>query len=128
MGKNLGRDYPQGGASYPYQFGRGSIPTFDNPHDLLQPRLCVVERVRQLWECHSGKKPVEVGARRGVPQYRNPRRCHAGTSWRLDNRGVKGEVYPCKPDIFEATYEPWLGHPAYRSGHSISADGYCNMG
>ena len=20
-------------------------------------------------------------------------------------RGVKGEVYPCKPDIFEATYE-----------------------
>jgi len=21
-------------------------------------------------------------------------------------RGVKGEFYPCKPDIFEATYEP----------------------
>jgi hypothetical protein len=21
-------------------------------------------------------------------------------------RGVKGEVYPCKPDIFEATYDP----------------------
>jgi hypothetical protein len=21
-------------------------------------------------------------------------------------RGVKGEVYPCKPDIFQATYEP----------------------
>lgn len=21
-------------------------------------------------------------------------------------RGVKGEQYPCKPDIFEATYEP----------------------
>ena len=21
-------------------------------------------------------------------------------------RGVQGEVYPCKPDIFEATYEP----------------------
>jgi hypothetical protein len=20
--------------------------------------------------------------------------------------GVKGEVYPCKPDIFDATYEP----------------------
>ena len=20
-------------------------------------------------------------------------------------RGVKGELYPCKPDIFEATYE-----------------------
>lgn len=24
-------------------------------------------------------------------------------------QGVKGEVYPCKPDIFEATYEPALG-------------------
>jgi len=21
-------------------------------------------------------------------------------------RGIKGEYYPCKPDIFEATYEP----------------------
>ena len=21
-------------------------------------------------------------------------------------QGVKGEFYPCKPDIFEATYEP----------------------
>jgi hypothetical protein len=26
-------------------------------------------------------------------------------------RGVKGEFYPCKPDIFEATYEP-EGAPA----------------
>lgn len=23
--------------------------------------------------------------------------------------GVKGEQYPCKPDIFEATYEPVIG-------------------
>ncbi len=22
-------------------------------------------------------------------------------------QGVKGEVYPCKPDIFEATYDPY---------------------
>lgn len=21
-------------------------------------------------------------------------------------RGIKGELYPCRPDIFEATYEP----------------------
>jgi len=25
-------------------------------------------------------------------------------------QGVKGELYPCKPDIFEATYEPVKGH------------------
>lgn len=24
-------------------------------------------------------------------------------------RGVKGEFYPCKPDIFAATYEPVIG-------------------
>lgn len=34
-----------------------------------------------------------------------------GTSYRLEEgdwiiKGVKGEFYPCKPDIFEATYEP----------------------
>lgn len=27
-------------------------------------------------------------------------------------RGVKGEFYPCKPDIFEATYEPAMTDPA----------------
>lgn len=27
-------------------------------------------------------------------------------------RGVKGEYYPCKPDIFEATYDPAPADPA----------------
>lgn len=26
-------------------------------------------------------------------------------------RGVQGELYPCKPDIFEATYEPAEAQP-----------------
>lgn len=26
-------------------------------------------------------------------------------------RGVKGEIYPCKPDIFEATYDPIIEDP-----------------
>lgn len=26
-------------------------------------------------------------------------------------QGVKGELYPCKPDIFEATYEPLTERP-----------------
>ncbi len=34
-----------------------------------------------------------------------------GTSYMLEKKdyiikGVKGEFYPCKPDIFEMTYEP----------------------
>jgi hypothetical protein len=31
-------------------------------------------------------------------------------------RGVKGELYPCKPDIFEATYEPVRPSPAPDEG------------
>ena len=44
-------------------------------------------------------------------------------------RGVKGEYYPCKPDIFEATYEPvvdgpsvvrnWLDGDARRNGVAL---------
>ena len=33
-------------------------------------------------------------------------------------RGVKGEIYPCKPDIFAATYEPvtpGIAHPGYNA-------------
>lgn len=30
--------------------------------------------------------------------------CAAPGDWII--RGVKGEIYPCKPDIFAATYEP----------------------
>lgn len=35
-----------------------------------------------------------------------PDTVHAATidDWII--KGVKGEFYPCKPDIFEATYEP----------------------
>ena len=31
-------------------------------------------------------------------------------------KGVQGEFYPCKPDIFEATYEPVDGHGAGLQG------------
>jgi hypothetical protein len=43
-------------------------------------------------------------------------------------KGIKGELYPCRPDIFAATYEPWLGNPAYQSNHLNNVDGSCNMG
>ena len=32
---------------------------------------------------------------------------YTGGDWII--RGVQGEFYPCKPDIFEATYEPVPG-------------------
>ena len=41
-------------------------------------------------------------------------------------RGVKGEYYPCKPDIFEATYEPVFGdEPSCVHGYSR---GSCSIG
>jgi hypothetical protein len=32
-------------------------------------------------------------------------------------KGVKGEFYPCKPDIFEMTYEPELSPQHTASGN-----------
>ena len=32
-------------------------------------------------------------------------------------RGIKGEIYPCKPDIFAATYEPADQQPAPGAAH-----------
>lgn len=37
-----------------------------------------------------------------IPTLEGPMRASAG-DWII--RGVQGEFYPCKPDIFEATYE-----------------------
>ena len=34
-------------------------------------------------------------------------------------RGVKGEFYPCKPDIFAATYEPAQQHPVQVEGADL---------
>lgn len=34
-------------------------------------------------------------------------------------RGVKGELYPCKPDIFEVTYEPVPDDPPPRDRKSV---------
>src|SRR6476660_3691874 len=33
-------------------------------------------------------------------------------------KGVKGEFYPCKPDIFEATYEPAALSPPERTAEA----------
>jgi len=38
-----------------------------------------------------------------IPTLEGRMRCDMG-DWII--RGVKGEFYPCKPDIFQASYEP----------------------
>ena len=38
-------------------------------------------------------------------------------------KGIKGEFYPCKPDIFEATYNPLITIPSNRKLDSLSICG-----
>ena len=72
------------------------------------------------------KKPVEIDAWQNVPEsiipdwFKCKGGCILGSSIKIATlegimtaspgdwiiRGVKGEIYPCKPDIFAATYEP----------------------
>ena len=41
-------------------------------------------------------------------------------------KGVKGELYPCKPDIFEATYEPVeKADESNRSGVPVAQEAGC---
>jgi hypothetical protein len=54
---------------------------------------------RMLWS-HSGDD--EVGQIE-IPTLEGTMRADKG-DWII--KGVKGELYPCKPDIFAATYEP----------------------
>jgi hypothetical protein len=44
------------------------------------------------------KKPIVIEARQ-----LNGNTFHDVRRWII--KGIKGEFYPCKPDIFEATYE-----------------------
>jgi len=37
-------------------------------------------------------------------------------------RGVKGEFYPCKPDIFDATYRPCPWNGAVAKGNRVTED------
>jgi hypothetical protein len=53
------------------------------------------------WEYASGAEAAIV-----IPTLEGRMRAEVG-DWII--KGVKGEFYPCKPDIFAATYEPVEG-------------------
>ncbi|HEY4037786.1 MAG TPA: hypothetical protein VGM15_03110 [Burkholderiaceae bacterium] len=58
------------------------------------------EPVNRIKIMHDGTSWIEIQTPEGTM------RADAG-DWII--RGVKGEYYPCKPDIFAATYEPVEG-------------------
>jgi hypothetical protein len=54
--------------------------------------------------CEGCGKPLDV---HGVVKTLEGKRIVCPGDWIIKGvKGVKGEFYPCKPDIFEATYEP----------------------
>ena len=53
-----------------------------------------------VWAGAQGSGPVHFLT---IPTLEGEMRADAG-DWII--RGIKGEFYPCKPDIFSATYEP----------------------
>lgn len=55
------------------------------------------EAVADQWRWAEGGDAIIVTTLEGEMIARNG-------DWLI--KGVKGELYPCKPDIFEATYEP----------------------
>jgi len=52
--------------------------------------------------------PADIGGRRLIGEYwvKTLEGGHIVTKGDWIIKGVQGEFYPCKPDIFEQTYEP----------------------
>ncbi len=71
---------------------------FDGSYESVACVIAVTSAARWFGEGHSGRPPcVEIQTLEGTMTA-------MPGDWII--RGVKGEFYPCKPDIFAATYEP----------------------
>jgi hypothetical protein len=63
----------------------------------------MVDEVPQWWADQRGNKQIEVSTGSlFIETLEGTHKANPG-DWII--QGVKGEVYPCKPDIFEMTYE-----------------------
>ncbi len=110
--RNDNKDWPDW-LNYAWQVGAAENGLFINPGDPERQRLC-------------------IGTLEGVYHV-------TWGDWII--RGVKGEIYPCKPDIFEATYEPASAAPSAQAaleaceyagvdlskGKTVIADHICQM-
>lgn len=71
----------------------------------IEALLFTKESAKEVWKfCSAGELHLEPGcvARFVIPTLEGNMEAREG-DWII--RGVKGEFYPCEPDIFEATYE-----------------------
>lgn len=64
------------------------------------------DNIKTVWDAfgaHSIYGPVEDDPNAYILTLEGRMQCSPG-DWIL--KGIQGEFYPCKPDIFDATYEP----------------------
>ena len=74
-------------------------------HDQMEDPMWIIEALSKPWGMEGSAKIGNIGGRvvLGICTLEGIMEANVG-DWII--QGVKGEIYPCKPDIFEATYEP----------------------
>lgn len=84
------------------------MPTYRKKPVEIEARQLTRENARELWEWVDGKAFVEPdGTISGLTIFTLEGRMKAEFGdWII--RGVKGEFYPCRDDIFRATYDEVL--------------------
>lgn len=76
---------------------------FDGTHASVLAAMRFMDVGRTVREIHVHADPDPAKSHITIPTLEGKMRADAG-DWII--RGVHGELYPCKPDIFAATYEP----------------------
>ena len=73
--------------------------------DQMEDPMWIIEALSKSWGMEGSAKIGNIGGRfvLGICTLEGIMEANVG-DWII--QGVKGELYPCKPDIFEATYEP----------------------
>ncbi len=82
------------------------MPQFRKKPVVIEAMQYQPERIQQLWDWAGADVvygPVEDDTSAYIETLEGRMEAKPG-DWII--RGVQGEFYPCKPDIFEATYEP----------------------
>ncbi|WP_202988175.1 hypothetical protein [Pseudomonas typographi] len=80
----------------------------------LQEVIAFIDGPPDVRSTHAGEKWEDyerIVAAHGLKIYTLEGKMSASVGdWII--KGVKGELYPCKPDIFEMTYEPLMAYDA----------------
>ena len=70
---------------------------------MIEAFIWTVDEVPQWWK---DRKDITVDVNSGSAFIPTLEGVHEARIGDFIIQGVQGELYPCKPDIFEATYEP----------------------